>query len=150
MPDMDQLVCEAYALHTTNPLFHDRIEQTLQSLSIPGKISSENVGRCASLINLYFDLDFPKKRYYEIFQTYVHAFHGFVRTKRIVDEQQWTAFVHILTTVYDYVDVDPDLFPLIRDVMVYERTPPFWNSDKTRIQVLTLQCMFDRETICLS
>lgn len=149
LPDLNTCIVARYE-YNLNPKSKRDIRDDmslLSSLTIGEELELENVGRCASLINLYFDST-PHPEFYSVFDAYVFGFHAFVRSKNIVDEQQWTAFYHIIRHFYTEVDVDPDIFPLIRDAM-FGRTPPFWFTDKTRIQVLTLQCMFDKDMICI-
>lgn len=150
MPDFNECVAGRYEYNrnSTSKLDLEGEMHLLSRLTVGEELELENVGRCAALINAYFDST-SSPNVHRLFSTYINGFHAFVRSKNIVDEQQWTAFYHIVSNFFEHVDIHPDIFPLIRDAMMFGRTPPFWYSDKTRIQILTLQCMFDKETICI-
>jgi hypothetical protein len=152
MNALNRLIVDAYASRREINVSESDMQDAMLSLSneylkSSNDVETENVGRLASLINAYFEST-SNPTYYPIYNAYIESYHMFLRLKRVVDEQQWIAFYHIMKEFHEEVEVNMDIFPMIRDCM-YDNVPSYWRSDKTKVQVLTLQCMIDPYTVCL-
>lgn len=145
---MNELVEAHYRFHRHSPDHGRHLAHSLRALAAAeGPLAGDGVGQCAAVLNLAFDLgaEVPPG----LAKAYVQGFHRFVRERRVVDEQQWRAFFRVAEA--GLAPVDPDLFPLLRDVLVYGPggPPPFWARPETQVQALALKVLLGADTVCL-